>query len=487
MTSNGGTSDRGILAFGAYVPITRLQRSAIHAANGWFAAGLGGLAKGEKAVASWDEDAITMAVEAARDALEGLDRGAIGQVTLASTSHSFADRQNAGVVKEALNLSDICGAMDVAGSMRAGTSSLLTTLLSTAERPALHIAAERRTPCAASEAEMLQGDAAAALLIGSGTPIARLIAHHSVTIDFVDHWREDGAAHDYSWEARWIRDEGYAKLLGGAINVALATAGLTGADIAHFIVPVAVKGVPEQLGKAAGVAAEAVADPLTVVIGHTGAAHPTLMLAAALEKAQPGEKILVSAFGQGADVLIFEVTDAIGTQRPRLGVSGWLARRREDSNYLRYLFFRNLITLDRGARAEFDQKQPATALWRNRKTVFALVGGKCSKTGTVQFPKSDLSVNPNDHAAGTQEDYPLAETPAKIFTYTADSLTYSPNPPNYYGHVEFAGGGRWMFEFTDVAPAEVEVGADMRMMFRIKAFDEQRHFRRYFWKAAPAF
>ncbi len=480
-------SETGILAYGAYLPVTRLQRSAIHAANKWFAGGLGALAKGEKAVASWDEDAITMAVEAARDALEGLSRSGIGQVTLASTSHSFADRQNAGVVKEALNLSDNCGAMDVGGSMRAGTTSLLGALLAAGDRPALHLAAERRIASAASEAEMLYGDAAACLLVGKGKPLARLIAHHTVTIDFVDHWREDGVDFDYQWEARWIKEEGFTRLLGGAIQAAMAQAGLTGADIDHFIVPVAAKGVPEQIAKMVGVAADAVADTMTAVLGHAGAAHPNLMLAAALETAKPGDKILVSSFGQGADVLIFAVTDAIGSQRPRLGVSGWLARRREDSNYMQYLFYRGLIQLDRGARAEFDQKQPATALWRNRKTVFALIGGKCSKTGTVQFPKSELSVNANDHAHGTQEDYPLADLPAKIFTYTADSLTYSPNPPNYYGHVDFAGGGRWMFEFADVTADQVEVGADMRMMFRIKAFDEQRHFRRYFWKAAPAF
>src|SRR3546814_7888293 len=87
-------SDFGILSFGAYVPITRLQRSAIHATNQWFAPGLGGLAKGERATANWDEDSITMAVEAARDALEGMDRSAIERVLIASTTLPFADRQN---------------------------------------------------------------------------------------------------------------------------------------------------------------------------------------------------------------------------------------------------------------------------------------------------------------------------------------------------------------------------------------------------------
>jgi uncharacterized OB-fold protein len=115
------------------------------------------------------------------------------------------------------------------------------------------------------------------------------------------------------------------------------------------------------------------------------------------------------------------------------------------------------------------------------------VGGRCTRTGTVQFPKTEVSVNPNDHAIRTQEDYPLAEVAASVMTFTADSLTYSPDPPNCYGNIEFAGGGRMMAEFTDFAPDELDVGKDLRMMFRIKAFDENRHFRRYFWKAAPAF
>ena len=137
-------------------------------------------------------------------------------------------------------------------------------------------------------------------------------------------------------------------------------------------------------------------------------------------------------------------------------------------------------------RAEADQKQPGTTLWRNRKAVLGLVGGRCAKTGVVQFPRSDISVNPNDHGFGTQEDYPLADRKARIVTYTADALTYSPAPPSYYGMIDFEGGGRMMAEFTDVEADDVEVGRDMAMMFRIKAIDEIRDFTKYFWKAVPA-
>lgn len=478
-------NDFGILAFGAYVPITRLQRSTIHATNKWFAGGLGGLAKGEKAVANWDEDSVTMAVEAARDALDGHDRAGIERVIIASTTLPFADRQNAGIVKEALNLPDAVGAMDVAGSQRAATSALLAAL--GGAETTLVAAAEIATPKPASEREMTSGDAAAALLIGKGTPIARLVARHSVTMDFVDHFRETGEAHNYDWEARWVRDEGFARIMIPAIAALLDKADIKGDAIDHFLVPVAVKGVPDMLAKTAGIASDVIADTLGAVLGHSGAAHPLVMLAAALETAKPGERILLASFGQGCDLLLFEVTDAIGSVTPRLGLSGWLARRIESANYAKYLFHRGLLQLDRGMRAEHDSKTALTALWRNRKAVLGLVGGRCTKTGTVQFPKSEVSVNANDHAVGTQEDYPLAEVPAKILTWTADALTYSPDPPSYYGNIDFVGGGRMMAEFVDFPDGALEVAADLRMMFRIKAYDENRGFRRYFWKAAPAF
>jgi len=114
-----------------------------------------------------------------------------------------------------------------------------------------------------------------------------------------------------------------------------------------------------------------------------------------------------------------------------------------------------------------------------------LIGGRCTKTGTVQFPKTDISVNPNSREAHTQEDYPLAERTAKIVTYTADSLTYNPDPPGYYGMIDFEGGGRMVAEFTDASADDVEVGCEMRMVFRIKAIDERRDFKKYFWKATP--
>lgn len=476
-------SETGILAFGAYIPRRRLQRTAIHAANKWFAPGLGGLAKGERAAANWDEDSITMAVEAARDCLAGFDRARVQGLTLASTTLPFADRLNAGVVKEALNLSDDAAASDVTGSLRAATSALMQAL--EGDRTRLVTAADLRKTHAASEGELIYGDAAAAVLVGQGDVVARVLHLHSSTVDFVDHFRQSGQPYDYGWEARWVRDEGYTKLLGGAIAAALKGAGLGGDAIRHAVIPVTAKGVAEGLAKKIGLAAEAVLDPLGATVGDSGAAHPLLLLCAALERAEPNDRIIVAGFGQGADVLILEATEALPRLAPRRGVAGHLGDREEDTNYMRFLFHRGVLDVERGMRAEMDQKQPGTTLYRNRKAVLGLVGGRDVKTGTVQFPKSDIGVNPNDRSTGQQGDYPLAEKRARIVTYTADSLTYSPDPPTHYGTIDFEGGGRMVVEFAEATPDDVEVGAEMRMVFRIKAQDETRHFTKYFWKAVP--
>lgn len=477
----------GILSYGAYVPRRRLQRGAIYESNRWFAPGLKGLARGERAMANWDEDSITMAVEAARDCLHGQDRDAVRSVMIASTTLPYIDRQNAGIVKEALNLPDAVGALDIGGSQRAATSMLTQALRSVGDDgPVLALASEQRQARPASEGELVNGDAAAAFLIGKGDGIARLIGSHSLTADFVDHYRAAGETYDYDWESRWVREEGHGKIAGGAITCALSKFGIPASEIAHFIVGIPGRGVAAALARKVGIASEAIRDDLAAVLGNAGTAHPLVMLAHALETARAGEKILVLGFGQGADVLLLEATDAIADAKPWVGVSGWLARAVKEDNYLKYLAFTGELGLELGKRAEFSQRPVLTALFRNRKTVLGLVGGRCTQTGAIQFPKSEISVNQNDAAIGTQEDYPLADRPARILTFTADSLTYTPDPPNYYGMVEFVGGGRMLTEFTDVDPETIAVGAAMRMMFRIKAADADTGFIKYFWKAVPA-
>ena len=269
------------------------------------------------------------------------------------------------------------------------------------------------------------------------------------------------------------------------ISQALEKFGIAAAEVDHVLIPLPGRSLPPKLVKAIGFNEKAVANTLYANVGFTGSAHPFLMLADVLGKAKSGETILMVGFGQGADVLLFEATGKSRKATSNLGFEGYLETKLADENYMRYLFHRGQLDLEKGMRAEYDEKQPGTALSRDRKAILGLIGGKCSKTGTIQFPKTDISVSQNDRAVHTQEDYPLSDKIAKITTFTADRLTYSPDPPSYYGMIDFEGGGRMISEFSDVSAEDVTVGRDMRMVFRIKAIDDQRNFIKYFWKATP--
>ena len=482
----------GITGYGAYVPRARLQRKAVAEANAWFAPNLRGAAKGERAMANWDEDAVTMAVEAGRDCLPAADpikdRAHVDAIYFASTTMPFSDRQNAGIVAGALNLPEQISSFDVTSSMRCGTSAVIAALDAVkAGRAAnaLVVAGEKRKARAASPQEMAFGDAGASVTIGNTGVIANFLASHSETIDFVDHFRGESEEFDYGWEERWIRDEGYTKIVPAAIKALLEKAKITGADIAHFIVPCPFAKLDQQLARRCDIDPAKVRDNLAAMLGDSGAAHSLVMLVHALEQAKPGEKILVAQFGQGCDVLLFEVTPEIEKLPKRRGVAGSLARRKEEMNYLKFLAFNGLIELEKGMRAEVDKRTALSVLYRKSDILTGLVGGRCNVCGTAQFPRSRICVNPNCKAVDSQAPYSFAEAQGTILSWSADFLTFSMNPPNHYGMITFAEGGRLMADITDVDQGQIDSGTKVRMAFRIKDFDDKRGFRRYFWKAVP--
>ncbi|MBX3563525.1 MAG: OB-fold domain-containing protein [Sphingomonas sp.] len=460
----------------------RLQRSEIAAANAW-ANPLAGAGKGERAICNWDEDAITLAVEAGRDAIRDLDRNAIRSVRLASTTLPFLDRLNSAVVVEALGLPPEVSAIDYAGSQRAATSALIQALQ--ADETQLLVSAEKRDAKSGSVVELTAGDAGVAVVVGEGEALALPLAWHSVTLDFVDHYRTASSGGDSFWEERWIRDAGYMDAIPEAIAETLRKAGVAASEIAHFCAPMADQRAASQIARKVGMASDALRDSLAATCGHAGAAHPMLMLASALEAAMPGDKILAVGFGQGVDVVLFEATADVARPSGRTGLRGSLARRREERNYHRFLAINDVADFDRGMRAEQDKLTPMSVQWRNRDAITGFFGGKCAACGTAQFPKSRICVNPDCGAIDTQEREPFADKVGTVNSYTADNLTYTPDPPACYGMIQFPGGGRWMMDFADVRQEDLSVGMTMKMAFRIKDIDRQRGYRRYFWKAVP--
>src|SRR5262245_20556220 len=146
----------GICAYGAYVPMLRLA--------------LGKKGGPEKAVANWDEDAVTMAVAAAIDALRGIDRASVDAVYFASTSYPFKEKQGAAIIAKALDLRRDVYTADVGDSLRAGTNALRAAadaVKAGSARRVLVVASDVRMAAPRTALEANIGDGAAAFLIGT--------------------------------------------------------------------------------------------------------------------------------------------------------------------------------------------------------------------------------------------------------------------------------------------------------------------------------
>jgi len=478
----------GICSYGGYIPRYRLNRGLVYKSMGWMNPANAGNAAGEKAVANFDEDAITMAVAAGLDALQGINRASIGGVHFASTSMPYKERLNAGIVTPALGLNDQIRAADFSGGIKAGTTALLAALDGVESKRVDNIivtSSDCRLGTPGSPQELIFGDAAAALVVGSSNVIAEYKGSFSTTYDFVDHYRGEYNKYDRQWEDRWIRDLGFAQLIPEAINGYLEKSKLNITYFDKVVYPCHYAAARRQLNKQLGITSEMEQAYLQSEIGESGTPHAMLMLVNALENASPGDKILLVSFGSGCDVLHFEVTPDINDLSPRNGVIGSLVNRAELDNYTKYLIWRDILPGDKGLRSEEDHVTRWSQLWRKRKEVLGLWGTKCLKCATVQYPTQQVCVNPDCGAVNEMEPYCFADKAGYIFSFTGDNLAASVNPPAVYGQIVFDEGGRYMFDFTDCDLDSLTTGMPVQMTFRKKYQDRKRDVTGYFWKAIP--
>jgi hydroxymethylglutaryl-CoA synthase len=239
-----------------------------------------------------------------------------------------------------------------------------------------------------------------------------------------------------------------------------------------------------NIGKRLGFQPEQVQEPLFAAIGEAGTASPLILLVAMLEGAKPGDNILLTSYGNGAEALLFKVTGEIEKVRDRERLKKNLAAKRELTSYEKYLVFRGIMPVDVGVSGGVANTQlPLT--WRERKTVLALYGSKCKRCGTPQYPPQRICVNPDCGAVDEMEDYSFSDKRGVLFSYTADHVAASINPPLLYGMIDFEGGGRFVFELTDCEHESLRIGMPVEMSLRRKYFDELRGIHGYFWKATP--
>ena len=465
-------SEASLKSVAGYLPLLRFDRKVARSELRW--SGLGGSGRGRRAVAAWDEDSLTMGVEAARTIVAG---AAFESVVFASTSAPFLDRSMAGLVIEALRIDSTAVAQDVGRTRRAAITALLKALKSGGSE--LVVVGEKRSAQPGSAQHLNWGDGAAAAVVGPGEGVARLLGSATVNADLLDIFTESEHGSPYAAEDRFVRDEAVERIYVPAVKAALAKAGVAAGDIALSVVPEPVDGIYKGVAKVCGLKAPNLCAEVAAHAGDLGAAMPLFGLALAIDRAAPGDRILVAGFGNGADVLVLEVTGpGNGTATEALKYGAMLG------TYSRFLNLTGALDLDWGPRAEVNQKVAASTLLRHGRDMHGFVGGR-DKAGNVQFPKSQIPVRPDAKGPEALEDVVLRDVPAKVVSITADRLNFTPDPPFYFGLVQFENGARLAMEHCDVEGRSPEVGEAVRMRFRVKAMDRQRHFRTYFWKAAP--
>lgn len=462
----------GIAAIGGYLPLLRLDRKQAARELAW--SGLAMPRGGFRAVAGWDEDPLTMAVEAARDLVATNPQA----LRFASTSAYFTDRAQSALLLEALALSPSVRTSDFANCRRAGTSALLDALLGGKEE--VVAAAERRDTQTGSAAQLAYGDGAAAVRTGSN-PAARLIGHACLSSDFVDRYTSREHPTPYAYEERFVRDVAVRDLLVPTIKAACASAGIDPAAIAQAACAEPVGNCWKTAARSLGCAAPNHCETVSGAVGDLGAAHPLFGLGLALAAAQPGELVLLVGFGSGIDALLFEVTRPVPGA---LEMAAMLKLGEPIGDITRFLSLTGAINLDWGMRAEFEQKAQATVLERIGREMIGFIGGRDS-TGNVQFPKSAIPVNPALSGPEKLDDVRLADDEATIVSVTADRLNFSPDPPFDFGLVQFDNGARVLMEMVDRPAGGFTVGDRVRMRLRIKSHNARLGFRTYFWKAAP--
>jgi hydroxymethylglutaryl-CoA synthase len=455
---------RGILAYGAYLPYRRLDRSEIRAI-----AGTGG-GSGTRTVASYDEDATTMAVAAARTALrcapEGLQSRSLWFATVAPP---YLDKTNATAVHAALRLPRDVPAYDVGGAVRSAAGALRAGL-ATGE-PALVVASDMRTGRPGSSEEAAGGDAAAALVVGTaddGPLLAEVVGSGAATEEFLDRWRTPGDAGSHLWEERFGETR-YVGLGVAAWDDGLKAAGLAADQVDRVVIAGSHARATAALGRKLGLG-DQLAPGLDASVGFTGAAHPGLLLADALDGADPGQVIALVVLADGADVVLFRTTDALVGARPLPTVAEQIATG-GPVPYGRALAWRGYLPVEPPRRPE-PARPSASAAGRSADWKFGFVGSEADD-GAVHLPPAPADTTSR----------PMADATGTIVTYTIDRLAYSPSPPVVFAVVDFDGGGRLPVELTDVDPDEVAIGGRVEMTFRKLFTSDGIH--NYFWKARP--
>ncbi|MGC8826796.1 MAG: hydroxymethylglutaryl-CoA synthase [Anaerolineae bacterium] len=340
--------DVGIIGYGAYVPRYRLPASEI--ARIW-KNGEDVLPVREKSVPGLDEDTATMAIEAARNALQraGVDPQLIGAVWVGSESHPYAVKPTSTIVAEALGIVPNTLAGDWEFACKAGTEALQASIGlvgSGMARYALAIGMDTAQGRPGDALEYTAAAGGAAYIVGPAEEaLAVFEGSFSYVTDTPDFFRRP-YQHYPQHGSRFTGEPAYFKHIQAAAQALMEELGARPEDFTYAVFHQPNVKFPQQVAKKLGFHPEQIKPGLLVgEIGNTYAGSSLIGLSAVLDAAKPGERILLVSFGSGAgsDAFALRVTEAIEERRERAYFTREYISRRKSIDYGLYVRYRRKL------------------------------------------------------------------------------------------------------------------------------------------------
>ena len=343
-------SDRavGIVGYGAYIPRYRLPGTEI--SRVW-TGGNGGSPVKEKAVAGLDEDVVTMAIEAARNAIAcaEIDPRDIRAVWVGSESHPYAVKPTSTIVAECIGTSPNIQAADWEFACKAGSEAVQAAIGlvgSGMTQYILSIGMDTAQGRPGDALEYTAGSGGAAFLLGpAAESYAVFQGSYSYVTDTPDFWRREGETYP-SHGDRFTGEPAYFAHTFTAASSLMEMMNSTAADYDFAVFHQPNVKFPARAAKMLGFSPEQIsAGLLANQIGNVYSGSCMIGLTAILDIAAAGDRILMVSYGSGAgsDAFDLRVTERIN-QRPRNvhSAADYIARR-TPIDYATYVRFREKL------------------------------------------------------------------------------------------------------------------------------------------------
>ncbi len=339
----------GIVGYGAYVPRTRVKREEF--ASTWGIT----VSPGERAVCSYDEDVVTMAVEASLKALETVKKHGITPRNVGAIFSAYSDTKSMNgllnvILAKTVGVSSDTHLFDMGHSHNAGASSWLTgidAISSGRVSHALTVMSSNEAAAPGSELEPYIGAGATAFILGKENIMSTIEEAYSYSGFFVDYVTSDNVVQVY--QQNFVEDQGYATFVSRSVNGLLEKTGKSIADFGHVMIQAPNERALSRIAKKLGCKENQLSGrDILQSIGYLGMNSIFMVLAKLLPSLPPGEEVLMVSYGSGASTAFqMKMTSNVsGNNRE----SDDFEKNKKYVDYLTYLRYQGLIEKEKELR-----------------------------------------------------------------------------------------------------------------------------------------